>query len=520
MKKVDIFYDILEQSTKQNPDRIAIACNDEEYTYRELQLAVDLFANDLIKMGLQPGDHVALWAMNHVCWPIAYFGIIRAGGVAVLMNYGLPVSEIVAQMRYTDTKYIAYGQNRELMSEKDVLKKVTELLDLTDAQICDIRQDFHGRIEQGEKADALPSVSRDSKKTATIIFTTGSSGVAKAVEQSQYAVCTNFCCAHDLHRDILGMRKLIALPLFHSFGLELMFCYLLHGSSIWLADVLKPDALVKCIVRNQIDDISSVAAVYYGIIQHSDFTREIAERFVYIGLGGSPLSPEELCAIYDVFPNAQLVWGYGQTEACTFVSANRPNDSLEKLTTTVGKKMPCLEVEVLNSQGDCLCVGEIGEIVYRGSSVMNGYYKLPPEEQPFDKNGWLHTGDLGFLDEDGYLHITGRIKDIIIKSGENIMPLEIEAKIMACGGIQTVKVLGVPHPVTGESIEACIIPDPETWNGENELLQQLKGKINSFMMPSHFFVYDQFPLKENGKIDQRVLKEDVIDKLKKLAGTV
>ena len=107
--------------------------------------------------------------------------------------------------------------------------------------------------------------------------------------------------------------------------------------------------------------------------------------------------------------------------------------------------------------------------------------------------------------------------DIIIKSGENIIPSEIEAKILACGGIQTVKVLGVPHPVTGESVEACIMPDAETWNGEEELMQKLSGKLNSFMMPSHFFIYDQFPLTENGKIDQRVLKEDVIEKLAKIS---
>lgn len=516
MKQPELFTDILALGAAHAPDQLAITCNDEGYTYKELQLAVDLFANDLIKKGLHPGDHVALWAMNHACWPIAYMGIIRAGGVAVLLNFGLPAGDIAEQMRYADTKFIVYGLNRELMLDPSAPQKMAESLNLAASCICDLRQDFHARIDQGENADVLPPENKDSRRTATIIFTTGTTGVSKAVEQSQYAMCCNSFCAHELLKERIGDRKIIALPLFHSFGLETLFFCLLHCNSIWLADLLKPDALLRTISDNQIDDITSVSSVIQGLISHPGFTAEIANRFIHTGAGGSYIAPEELRSINNAFPNAKLLYGYGQTEACTVVAMHQPSDSLEKVTTTVGKVMPCLNVDIMNPKGHCLPVGQIGEVVYRGNTVMNGYYKLSHEEQPFDVNGWLHTGDLGYLDEDGYLHITGRLKDIIIKSGENIMPSDIESKILACGGVHSAKVLGIPHPVSGESIEACIIPDPGTWQGEDELRHQLSAKLNSFMMPSHFFVYDAFPMSENGKLNQQALRSDVLAQLRNL----
>lgn len=515
MKKIQLFWDIVECAVEHEPNKLAIVCNDESYTYFNLLRAAELFSNDLIKMGLQAGDHVALWSMNHACWPIAYLGIVRAGGVAVLFNYALPAEDILLLMRNTDVKFIAYGKNRELEANPLAVEAMARELGISVAQICDIRQDFNTRINSGEQADRLPPLNPDSKRTATIIFSTGTTANSKAVQQSQLAMCNNIICTYERLKDIHEMKKLIAVPLFHSYGLEVMLYNFMKLSSIWLADTFKPDKLLEIIHHNQIDSFNTATVTCRGIINHPQFTSEIANRFSFTGIGGSQASLEEMKTINDAFPNAQMLQGYGQTEACTFITTFFPGDSIEKMTTTEGKVLPCHEVKIIDSKGKWLDNGKNGEVVYRGSSMMNGYYKLPPEEQPFDKDGWIHTGDLGCLDEDGYLSITGRIKDIIIKSGENIMPSEIEAKILACGGVQAAKVLGVPHPTTGESVEACIIPEAGTWAGEEELMQQLNGKLNSFMMPSHFFLYDQFPLTENGKINQRVLKKDVISKLKK-----
>jgi len=513
MKQFELFSEILAFSAEKYPDRLAVVCNDEGYTYREFQLAADLFANDLIKMGLKPGDHVALWAMNHACWPIAFMGIIRAGGVAVLLNYGLPAKDIAEQMRFADVKFIAYGATRETAIDPEAPIKIAQILGLPAAHTCDIRQNFHARLARGEKADVLLPENKDSKRTATLIFTTGTTGLSKAVEQSQYAICCNFLSVFEQMRDVLHMRKIIALPLFHSFGLETLFFYLRNGSTIWLTAMLHPDDLVRTIIQNEIADITTVSTLLHGIIRHPDFSPEIANRFIQTAVGGSYMSPAELQFFNDSFPNACLLCGYGQTEACTFIGMPFSSDSLQKRLTSVGRPVPCLEVQIVDSTGKSLPANKNGEIVYRGSSVMNGYYKQSAD-QAFDKDGWVHTGDLGYLDEEGYLYITGRLKDIIIKSGENILPAQIEEKIRSCDGVQAVKVLGVPHPVTGESIEACIIPDPATWRGEEVLRQQLKEKLNSFMTPSHFFLYDQFPLSENGKLDQRTLQEDVVRKIK------
>lgn len=517
MKKIEVFSDLLKNVVNEKPDCTAVVYNNETYTYGELLSAVDIFASDLVKMGVNKGDHVALWSMNSANWIVAYFGIIRAGGVAVLMNFGLPMESIKKQMAFSDVKFIAYGYTRETLRDPSAASKVAEALGISEENIYDIRQDFHKRIAEDKDVVELPEES-DSKRTATLIFTSGTTASPKAVMQSQRGMCCNIISNWERIGDSYGEKKLIALPLFHSFGLQLMLAFLMKGATIWVTDSFHPHDLSQLIIKNQITDMTSVAALYHGIIKMPYFKEEVAHILQYCGVGGSYSSPEEMVYFYNSFPNANFICGYGQTEASTCISMHYPDDSVDKCANTVGVPLSCIDMKICDpADGTIQSVNGVGEVIVRGESLMNGYYKQTDDMNVFDEDGWMHTGDLGFVDEDGYLHITGRMKDIIIKSGENIMPSEIESKIITCNGVISVKVIGVPHPQYGESIEACIMTQPGMNVTEDMLREHLKEKLNSFMMPSHFLQYTQFPMNENGKIDQKALRKDVMERIKKMS---
>jgi fatty-acyl-CoA synthase len=196
----------------------------------------------------------------------------------------------------------------------------------------------------------------------------------------------------------------------------------------------------------------------------------------------------------------------------------RPTDLVEQRAQSVGQAIDGLEIRISDGKGGFLPQGEIGEVVARGSNLMNGYDRLPKDKQPIDEDGWLHTGDLGLLDENGYLYLAGRIKDVIIRGGENISPSEIENALNQMDNIREAKVMGAPHPIYGESVEACITMTDGGKSFDQEAIKKaLRAKIARFKVPSHIFLYDSFPLNVNGKLDQRALHADMLTRLLRLS---
>lgn len=518
-KNTYLFSDMLAGLADSKGDSLALVYKDEEYTYGEFHRAVELCAADLVKMGVEPGDHVALWSLNSANWLITFFGIIRAGGVAVLANYGMPPAELAKLLAFTDVKYIACGAVPALAKDPEAAGKLAEAAGVGPDKLYDIRHgsmDYRKRLAGGELPGPLPEEDRNSRRTAIIIFTSGTTGMPKAVEQSQSAVLHNAEWLIKIQRNNVGERFLLALPLFHSYGLEIAVCYCSLGRTLYITDALAPDILVNMIIENEITDLFSVSVLYFGIVSHPLF-EEAAGLPRFCGVGGSFSTPVQLMRLAMLFPNAAFFCGYGQTETCTVITVPSPDAGIETCANTVGRPLEGLDVRIFDARQGFLPDGKTGEVLVRGDSLMNGYYKLPPEQQAIDAEGWLHTGDLGYFDEDGNLRLAGRIKDIIIKNGENVSPSEIEARITECGGVREVKVLGAPHPLFGESIEACIVMQRGVEFDEAALREQLKSRLSSFKTPSHFFVYEGLPLNASGKIDLRTLQSDMFDRLKTLA---
>ncbi len=491
----------------------AITYKNRDYSYEDMLRAIDGFGAELQSRGVKPGDHVALWSYNSAQWLIAYFAIIKVGAVAVLYSYSLPITDLTGLMSYTDCKFLVFGNNRELRYHEDAIKRIQEELGLPNSAILDIRDQSYSLDMY---TDSLTPVVDNCRRTAVMMFTSGTTAEPKAVELSQYNL-TNINLAHsEILDSLFGEKSLPALPFFHSFGLLVVTTNLLRGMHVFVVDAIKPDAIIDLIYQNQITDLYSVSSVFLNLIEDADFNKRVAPFITACIIGGSLAQASHLMKMEAAFYNATFANGYGQTEASPGISMSIPGDSMEQRIATVGRPFPGEDVRITDGKGGFLLPYEVGEIVVRGYNVMNGYYKLPPDMQAVDGDGWLHTGDLGFFDEEGYLHFAGRLKDIIIRNGENITPAEIEAELLKRPEIKNVRVYGAPHPIWGESVEACLILEEGSTLDEEAVRASLKLSLAPFKIPSHFFCYDSFPMNVNGKLADKELLADMLIRLRKL----
>lgn len=505
--------------SKEYPDRPALTCRDKTVTYGQLKLAADNCALKLLKAGFQKGDKAILWGFNGIEWMVAFFGITKAGGVASLMNYGLKGPDVSALTKMVDASWGIIGGNTISIADPQAAAKA-----LIDGGVpaqhvfpaaAFVEADAFAPVS-GEDQKLLDEAAArtDPKESQVIIYTSGTTSLPKAVLQSSYSILSNAeGCIILLEQD-MGPSLCLALPTFHSYGLMVMHAYLSMGAHIHITPLLKPDTLLNMIYEHKITDMCSVGAIYGMLTSMPEFQEKLSGQLKLCIVGGGFTTPVEMMRFEKLLGGGKLLCGYGQTECSPVISVETCADPLERRAVSVGHSLPNHEVRIWNEGTGFAAEGEVGEIVVRGPSLMNGYYGLPEEKQAIDKDGWLHTGDLGRFEPDGMLQFAGRIKDIIIRSGENITPIEIEKVLLEQPEVREAKVLGARHPIWGESVEACLVLKSPI--DEDEFRSRLKQRLASFKVPSHFFIYDSFPLNENGKLNQRALSADMLTRLYEL----
>ena len=489
------YYNRLIESMAQYGD-IEIAYDGKEHlTYSSLLSAVDGYAALLAEKGIRPGDRVTLLAYNSCAWLKAFFGIVCYGAIAVLMNYALPESEIMTLRGEMESELLIYGPYKE--REKDPASPER------------IQPDMLKRADMAELV--FPAVSnfterKEAEKTygnpAFVVFTSGSTGKPKGALLSARSNITGADAYVEALPEIEGETFLMGVPLFHIFGMGIAMSHILYGGKLILPEVFTSENLIRFALESEAEAFAAVMTVIVRMMEDSRFPSAGIPSVRRIYVGGAPLLPIQVMRVGYGFPNATLLNSYGQTESDTGIAMTRISDSAEKRISTVGKPLPHRKVVIMGPEGKHCAPGEIGEVtILDEGTVMCGYYNVPPELQAIDGNGYLHTADLGFLDEDGYLHLSGRIKDIIIKGGENIIPGEIEAEINALDGVREVKVIGAYDELYGENVQACLTLKPGSQLTEESIRDALTGKISRFRMPVNFFIFDAFPLKANGKLD-------------------
>ena len=361
-----------------------------------------------------------------------------------------------------------------------------------------------GKYEQKVEGDA-PCV---------VIFTSGSTGKPKGVILSSYNLLNAAAVQVKLQRMTSQDKNLLIVPLFHILGL--VVCFLpcaMTNAVLYIPNDIRTGTLIRIMNYEKCTLLHSVPTMIIALINNKDFSAEAFQSLRCTYLAGAAATEAQLKMFREKMPDNHFMIAYGLSEMAP-VSVTQYDDGDDRILHTVGKPVENISVKIVDHATNAECpTGESGEILVQGFNLMTGYYKLSLDDQAIDDEGWLHTGDMGYIDEMGYLCLSGRFKELIIRGGENIMPREVEEAISELDIIDNVKVIGVPSDFFGEEVAACIkLKDGASFD-EAAVKAELLKRLAKYKVPSFFIVYDRLPMLGSGKIDGVALKKDALEKL-------
>ena len=535
------FPQVLDRIVEEFPDQYAFRYTTLDYTrtYAEFRDDVDTFARSLIAMGVRPGDHVAIWATNVPQWYITFWATTKIGAVLVTVNTAYKIHEAEYLLRQSDTHTLVMidgykdsdyiGIIKELCPELETAQKghplhLRRLPFLRNIITCESEQKGCYTWEESlALADRVP-IEEVYRRAAAISkhdvcnmqYTSGTTGFPKGVMLTHYNVVNNGKAIGDCMDLSTADRLMIQVPMFHCFGMVLaMTAAVTHGTTMCPIPAFSPRKGLDCINKEKITAFHGVPTMFIAMLGHPDFEKT---DFSYMRTGimaGSPCPVKVMQDVIEKMHMTEICITYGQTEASPGCTMSKTTDSIETRVNTVGGAMFGVECRIVDPETNEELPDNVdGEFVARGYNIMKGYYKMPEATAAaIDADGWLHTGDLARRDENGNYKITGRIKDMIIRGGENIYPKEIEDFIYTHPKVSDVQVIGVPDKQYGEEIMACVILKP----GENMTEEELKEYVLSLMakhkVPRYVDVVDSFPMNAAGKILKYKMRENAVQKL-------
>lgn len=535
------FSQVLDRMVEEFPDQYAIKYTTLDYTrtYSQFRDDVDEFARVLLAMGVKAGSKVAVWATNVPQWYIAFWATVKIGAVLVTVNTAYKIHELEYLLRQSDTHTLIMVENYRDSNYKEIVKEICPELEntvpgkplhcrrlpfLRNVITVDFSMEGCLTWEQSLKLASKVPVEEVWRLAAKVSphdvcnmqYTSGTTGFPKGVMLTHYNIVNNGKCIGDRMDLSTADRMMIQVPMFHCFGMVLaMTASMTHGVSIMPLPYFSPKSSLACINQERITAFHGVPTMFIAMMEHEDFEKT---DFSYMRTGimaGSPCPIAVMQDVVDKMNMKEITIVYGQTEASPGCTMSSTDDSLELRVSTVGRALPQIECKIVNPEtGEECAIGENGEFVARGYNIMKGYYKMPAATAAaIDKDGWLHTGDLACKTEDGCYRITGRLKDMIIRGGENIYPKEIEEFIYTHPKVSDVQVIGVPDEQYGEEIMACIIlKDNETMTVD-EMKTYVRDHMARHKVPRYIDFVDSFPMNAAGKILKYKMREDAVKKL-------
>ena len=505
------FRDLIEQETALHPDKILFYDDDRPVSWNELNSCADKMAQELCSLGVKKGTHVGLCGANSKGWITAFFAIQKLGAIGVLLNPALLPGEVATHSDIADITILCYGKSRFSADREGYISSIKASDDCALDCFFNIEEEPGETVEKGElNCRPLPD------DPALMLFTSGSTGRPKCAMLSAYNVLTAAVESRNSQLLTGEDRTCLILPLFHIFGIIAgLFANILGGSVMYMPGDMHAATLIDTIEKNACTVFHAVPTLMLMILGNEGFKAEKLKTVRCTILSGAAATKEQIELFHKTLPDDHFLSAYGLSESAP-VSTLPYGDTLENCIKTVGKPMDHIQLKVVNFETGRDCdPGETGEIIVRGKNLMTGYYKVRIEDQSIDGDGWLHTGDLGFLREDGYLCFSGRLKELIIRGGENISPSDVASAVSSLPGVKDVKVVGVPSEFYGEEVCACIVPEKGAEFDRDAAKKELKKKIAAFKIPSFFVLYDEFPVLATGKVDMVSLKKDAAEKILK-----
>ena len=524
-----------------HPDRMALISRHQKirWTYAELKEQVDALAAGLLALGLEPGDRVGIWAPNCAEWAVTQFATAKAGLILVTINPAYRVSEaeyalnkvgckaLVTAIAHKTSGYLAMlrdlapelalARPGELQAAR--LPALRLVITLGDADHAGCLA-FHQALDAGTPADrqrlAEIGAGLQFDDPINIQFTSGTTGFPKGATLSHHNILNNGYFVAEAIRRQAGERLCIPVPLYHCFGMVMgnLGCITHAATMVYPSEGFDPLAVLEAVEAEGCEALYGVPTMFIAIMGHTEFARFDLTTLRTGIMAGSPCPIEVMKRVIDEMHMPQVTIAYGMTETSPVSFQSGVEDSLEHRVSTVGRIQPHLEVKVVDEAGRIVPRGATGELCTRGYSVMVGYWDdAERTAEALDGAGWMHTGDLATIDADGYGNIVGRIKDMVIRGGENVYPREIEEYLYRHPAIADVSVIGVPDKKFGEELCAWIILKPGEALTPEAVRDFCQGQIAHYKIPRHIRFVEAFPTTVTGKVQKFAMREAMIAEL-------
>ena len=532
------FPQVLDRMVEEFPDQYCFKYTTLDYTrtYSEFRDDVDTFARALVSMGVRPGMKVAVWATNVPAWYITFWATTKIGAVLVTVNTAYKIHEAEYLLRQSDTHTLVMIESALDSNYRKIINEICpeiagtkageplhckRLPFLRNVITVDFKQPGSLTFDEAmDRAELVPL--EEIKRMAAGVqpddvcnmqYTSGTTGFPKGVMLTHYNVVNNGKCIGDRMGLSTADRMMIQVPMFHCFGMTLsMTSSMTHGATMCPMPYFSAKASLACINQERITCFNGVPTMFIAMFNHPDY-RKTDFSYMRTGIMAGAGCPPELmkrAAQPDEMNMYGIVSVYGQTECAPGNTMSSWTDSLEVRTETVGYDFPHVECKIIDPEtGEEVGPGVNGEFCARGYNTMKGYYKMPQATaDTIDEDGWLHSGDLACKDEQGNYRITGRLKDMIIRGGENIYPKEIEEFIYTHPAVKDVQVIGVPDKKYGEEIFASIVLKEKDAITTDEMFQYIKASMARHKVPKYIEFVDAFPMNAAGKVLKYKMRED------------
>src|SRR3954470_7885444 len=465
---------ILTDSAVAHGDRLALRLDDAEFTYKLLDEASARVATLLKAKGMQPGDRVGIMLPNVPYFPVAYYGVLRAGGIVVPMNVLLKGREVGFYLKDPGAKIV--------FAWHDFLDAAQTGADEAGAEVINVKPgEIEGEIFAHEPDVEVAEVGDDD--TAVILYTSGTTGQPKGAELTHDNLKRNAETSAALFSLDEQVVVLGALPLFHSFGQTCgMNATILAGGCLSLIPRFDPAKALEIIQRDEVKVFEGVPTMYGAMLHLPDRTKYDTSSLEICASGGAAL-PVELLRGFDEAFDCKVLEGYGLSETSPVASFNHPDK--ERKPGSIGTPIAGVEIKVVDERGKDLATGEVGEIVIKGHNVMKGYWNKPEATAEVMRDGWFHSGDLAKVDEDGYFFIVDRKKDMIIRGGYNVYPREIEEVLYEHPAVREAAVIGMPHDELGEEVGAAVSLKAGAIASPEAIKAFVKEQVAAYKYPRH-----------------------------------
>ncbi|OYD76884.1 UNVERIFIED_ORG: fatty-acyl-CoA synthase [Burkholderia sp. CF145] len=532
----------LVDTARRFPERPAVVFREQEirWSWQEFQQEVDILASGLLELGIQKGDRVGIWSPNRVEWLMTQFATARIGAVLVNINPAYRLAELEYALNKVGCKAIISAEKFKSSMYLQMLQELAPELasatpgDLRAARLPDLRivirmcdtetpgmLTFSDVIERGRTAfdparlDAI-GATLNANDPINIQFTSGTTGNPKGATLTHRNVVNNARYIAMAMRLTEQDSLCIPVPLYHCFGMVLavLACVSVGAAMVFPGEAFDPGATLKAVAEEKCTALHGVPTMFIAELDHPDFAIFDLSRLRTGIMAGSPCPIETMKRVVSQMHLAEITIAYGMTETSPVSFQSSTTDPLDKRTTTVGRIQPHLEVKVVDPLGNIVPVGETGELCTRGYSVMNGYWGDEAKTRESVVDGWMHTGDLATIDAEGYCNIVGRLKDMLIRGGENIYPREIEEFLFRHPKIQSAQVFGVPDSKYGEEVCAWIVVRAGEHLTAEDVQEFCRGQIAHYKIPKYIRFVDELPMTVTGKVQKFVMRERMIDELR------